>query len=339
MVAGRCAESSSRKRKLLLEPTWDDRQQLLQVLFTTEEREQIQVEAQKSVLGDDRQPTQNSDLINAAFPLSHPAWDYNSAEDTFSGWTEAFPTKHETAQTVTKKLLEDILLRYGFIIKIGSDNGSGFISKVTQGVALVLGADWKLHCAYRPQSSGQVERMNRPLKETLTKLALETGRDWVTLLPFTLYRVRNSPYKMGLTPYEIMFGIPSPIIPNLKPEVLAEFDDHQLLFSLQMLQRTHEQVWPKLRASTRPGHPRTPIDIGRVYVQRHQHQTLQPGWKGHYIVLLTTPTALKVDGITPWVHYTQVRPADPHAVLKDFVPEWKSQPNKDNPLKPELWRW
>lgn len=48
----------------------------------------------------------------------------------------------------------------------------------------------------------------------------------MTLLPFTLYRVRSSPYKMGLTPYEIMLGIPPPIIPNLKPEVLAEFDDH-----------------------------------------------------------------------------------------------------------------
>lgn len=106
--------------------------------------------------------------------------------------------------------------------------------------------------------------MNRTLKETLNKLALETGRDWVTLLPFTLYRVRNSPYKMGLTPYEIMFCIPPPIIPNLKPEALAEFDDHQLLFSLQMLQRTHEQVWPKLRASTRLGHPRAPINTGQV---------------------------------------------------------------------------
>ncbi|XP_078293651.1 uncharacterized protein LOC132687086 [Panthera onca] len=49
--------------------------------------------------------------------------------DTFSGWTEAFPTKHETAQIVTKKLLEDILPRYGFPARIGSDNGPGFISK------------------------------------------------------------------------------------------------------------------------------------------------------------------------------------------------------------------
>ncbi|CAD7688922.1 unnamed protein product [Nyctereutes procyonoides] len=63
--------------------------------------------------------------------------------DTFSGWTEAFPTKHETAQTVTKKLLEDILPRYGFPVRIGSDNGPGFVSKVIRGVALVLGAHWK----------------------------------------------------------------------------------------------------------------------------------------------------------------------------------------------------
>ena len=69
---------------------------------------------------------------------------------------------------------------------------------------------------------------------------------------------------MGLTPYEIMFSLPTPIIPNLEPEVLAEFDDHQLLFSLQMLQQTHEQVWPKLRALYETGPPPIPIDIGQV---------------------------------------------------------------------------
>ena len=38
------------------------------------------MEAWKSVLGEDRQLTQNPDLINAAFSLSRPTWDYNSAE-------------------------------------------------------------------------------------------------------------------------------------------------------------------------------------------------------------------------------------------------------------------
>lgn len=67
--------------------------------------------------------------------------------DTFSGWVEAFPTKHETAHVVAKKLLEDILPRYGFPAMIGSDNRLAFASKVIQGLATVLGADWKLHCA------------------------------------------------------------------------------------------------------------------------------------------------------------------------------------------------
>ncbi|KAF0879905.1 NYNRI protein, partial [Crocuta crocuta] len=74
--------------------------------------------------------------------------------DTFSGWVEAFPIKHETVATVTKKLLEDLIPRYGFPAVLGSDNGPAFVSQVTQNVAKIIGADWKLHCAYRPQSSG-----------------------------------------------------------------------------------------------------------------------------------------------------------------------------------------
>lgn len=46
---------------------------------------------------------------------------------TFSGWTEAFPRKAETAKVVTKKLLKDILLRYGFPHMIGADNGPAFV--------------------------------------------------------------------------------------------------------------------------------------------------------------------------------------------------------------------
>ncbi|CAD7691788.1 unnamed protein product [Nyctereutes procyonoides] len=363
--------------------TWDDCQQLLQVLFTTEERGRIQVEARKSVLGEGRQPTQNPDLINAerlqvyrqtltaglkaaaCKPTNlakvydvrqgkdeSPAAFLERVIEAFRQYTPMNPEARETkaaiimafvnqaAPDIKKKLqsverlgeksLQDLVIvaervynnrerpeeqqtklsdrQTQNLAKIllattmddpqerrhlkklasgtGKEDGPGpprerpklnknqcayckeeghwvkscpnKRSKVTQGVALVLGADWKLDCAYRSQSSGQVERMNRTLKETLTKLALETGGDWVTLLPFALYRVRNSPYKMGLTPYEIMFGLPPPIIPNLKPEVLAEFDDHQLPFSLQMLQRTHEKVWPKLRALYETGPPPDP---------------------------------------------------------------------------------
>ena len=113
--------------------------------------------------------------------------------NTFSGWVEAYSTKRETATMVAKKLLEEIMPRFGLTVTIGSDNGPAFVSQIVQGLALALGTKWKLHCEYNPQSSGQVERMNRTLKKSLAKLAIETGGDWVTLLPFALFRARNTP--------------------------------------------------------------------------------------------------------------------------------------------------
>ena len=62
------------------QPTWDDCQQLLQVLFTTEEKERILLEARKSVLGANRQPTQLLNEIDAGFPLTCPDWDPNRPE-------------------------------------------------------------------------------------------------------------------------------------------------------------------------------------------------------------------------------------------------------------------
>lgn len=61
--------------------------------------------------------------------------------ETFSGWPEAFPTKHETAQMVAKKLLEEILPRYAFPRLIRSDDEPAFVSQVSQGLANILGID------------------------------------------------------------------------------------------------------------------------------------------------------------------------------------------------------
>lgn len=151
----------------------------------------------------------------------------------------------QQAQVVAKKLLEDILPRYGFPTWWGQTTSIHITveSEPSQAPGVWL----QLHCAYTPQSSGKVERMNRTLKETLNKLTIETSTNWVTLLPFALYRVRNSPYKMGLTPYEIMFGTPPPIIPNFQSNLIAEMDDWDLLDTMQN-GYTKKFGLPKLRA-------------------------------------------------------------------------------------------
>lgn len=61
------------------QPTWDDCQQLLQILFTTEERERILLEARKNVPGADGLPPQLPNEIKAGFPLDWPNWNFNTA--------------------------------------------------------------------------------------------------------------------------------------------------------------------------------------------------------------------------------------------------------------------
>ena len=80
--------------------------------------------------------------------------------DTFTGWIEGLPTRIEKAEEVVKKLLHEIILRFGLPRSLQSGNGTSFTSKVTQGVSKALGITYYLLCAWRPQSSGKVERAN-----------------------------------------------------------------------------------------------------------------------------------------------------------------------------------
>ena len=82
--------------------------------------------------------------------------------DTFTGWTEGFPTQTEKAEEVVKKkkknLLHEIILRLGLSRSLQSENGILFTSKVTQGVSKALGITYYLQCTWKPQSLGKVER-------------------------------------------------------------------------------------------------------------------------------------------------------------------------------------
>jgi hypothetical protein len=64
------------------------------------------------------------------------------------------------ANVVAKNILEENFSSFGIHKVIRSDNGPTFVAQVSQGLVNLLGINWKLHCAYKPQSSGQVERMN-----------------------------------------------------------------------------------------------------------------------------------------------------------------------------------
>nr|XP_028562526.1 uncharacterized protein LOC114584662 [Podarcis muralis] len=244
---------------------------------------------------------------------------------TYTGWVEAWPTKTEKAIDVTRCLLKEIIPRYGLPRSIGSDNGPAFVHAVLQGLAKALQINWKLHTAYRPQSSGKVERMNRTLKNQLSKLTQETGSNWVAMLPLALLRVRSLPSKRThLSPFEVLFGRPVPYVRMLNPYVSQ---DVQLNNYVQSLSRVLSYLnrWTQARTPcvlTEPLHQFEPGD--EVWVKDWQRAPLQPCWRGPYTVLLSTPTAVKVAGITPWVHHTRVKKA---------ISDWTVTPDPENSLR------
>ena len=67
--------------------------------------------------------------------------------ETYTGQIEGFPTWTKRAEEVMKKVLHEIIPRFGLPKLLQSDNGTSFTSKVTQGVSKALGLTYYLHCA------------------------------------------------------------------------------------------------------------------------------------------------------------------------------------------------
>ena len=146
--------------------------------------------------------------------------------DTFTGWSEGFPTQTEKAEEVVKKkkkkttttttttnrkncLLHEIILRFDLPRSLRSDNGTSFTSKVTQRISKILGITDYLHCAWRPQSWGKVEKANQFLKSAIKQITQETSLGWKEALPIALLCTCITPKEqVGLSPYEILYGRP-----------------------------------------------------------------------------------------------------------------------------------
>ena len=111
-------------------------------------------------------------------------------------------------KTKNKKQLHEIIPRFGLPRALQSDNGALLTSKVTQVFSKALGITY-LHCAWRPQFSGKVERADRSLKSVIKKITQETSLGWKETLPIALLLTHiASKEQVGLSPYEMLYGRP-----------------------------------------------------------------------------------------------------------------------------------
>ncbi len=122
-----------------------------------------------------------------------------------SRWPEAQPMRTASAKEAAQCFL-DIIACTGIPLKVLSDRGSVFLSKLMRGLCETLGIDSIATSPYRPQSNRVVERFHGSLKPMLAK-AVDSGVDWADFLPLALFAMRQVPNRFtGFSPHQLVFG-------------------------------------------------------------------------------------------------------------------------------------
>jgi hypothetical protein len=127
--------------------------------------------------------------------------------------------------------------------------------------------------------------------------------------------------KIALSAFEVLYGWQPPLIPGQAGD-LREYGQIGLHRFLKGLVRASREIAWHL------GHPEpAPMTLGPlhpwslgdwVWVKTPTRENLDHQREGPYQVILTTPSALKVAGLKPWIHHTYTKPAEDPSL------EWKS---------------
>ncbi|OMH79795.1 Transposon Tf2-6 polyprotein [Zancudomyces culisetae] len=148
------------------------------------------------------------DAIGPISPISKSGNRYIlSAICYFTKWPIAVPVANLLSETIINFIINDIISIYGVPQQIISDRGSSFVSESTTKVFEWLGIDHRPTTSYRPQSNGQVERLNRTLMNILVKQCRIDKENWDGYMWKTLMVVRSLQNKSTkFTPAELLYG-------------------------------------------------------------------------------------------------------------------------------------
>ncbi|CAA7038271.1 unnamed protein product [Microthlaspi erraticum] len=127
------------------------------------------------------------DFMGPFDPSSHGNRYILVAVDYVSKWVEAIACPANDHKPVLKLFKSVIFPRYGIPRVVISDGGSHFINKIFASLLKKYGVKHKVATPYHPQTSGQVEVSNKPIKAILHKVVSSSTRDWAIKLDDSLW--------------------------------------------------------------------------------------------------------------------------------------------------------
>ena len=127
--------------------------------------------------------------------------------DYFTRWMECFAIPDQEAETVAKKLVDEVFCRFSPPEQLHSDQGRQFESDLIRKICNILKIEKSRTTAYHPQCDGLVERFNRTLKHMLATSLKDHPFDWEDRLRKVCMAYNSSVHaSTGYTPFYLMFG-------------------------------------------------------------------------------------------------------------------------------------
>uniref|UniRef100_A0A8C6PFM6 Uncharacterized protein n=1 Tax=Nothobranchius furzeri TaxID=105023 RepID=A0A8C6PFM6_NOTFU len=268
---------------------------------------------------------------------------------------ECLPAPNDMAQTTAILLMNHIFSWFGLPERVNSDRGTHFTSGVMEHLWRMLGVKANFHIGYRPQSSGQVERMNRTVVSILRTYVSSSHRDWDMKLPLVLMAIWATPHEStGVSPFEMMTGrqmtLPLHLLyqavqPSAAPaytrkQYLQDLKNHlPAAFSFEPTNLEKSAEGWKAYYDQKASHSELNLgDEASFYIfatnSGHTKTTsgkltkkLLPKWSGPYlkteklspVVFQMKITDGNKDPIYKWVHWNQIKPHKGSTVLDDIT--------------------
>ena len=128
--------------------------------------------------------------------------------DSFTKFFIAKPVPGERAIDAARCIVEEVVLRHQCIPKIvSSDKGTAFISATMKELYKQLGMVAEYHTAWRPQSTGNLERQHRTFKSMIFMMQHERRMTWIDCVPFvTAYMNSHKNKSTGQAPNTLVTG-------------------------------------------------------------------------------------------------------------------------------------
>lgn len=145
--------------------------------------------------------------IMGPLPTSHSGNTYIlTIQDLLTKYSVAVPLRHAGAIDVAEALVNEFICVYGAPRAWLTDQGTHFLNSLMRTIARKFGITRFQATAYRPQTSGSIERSHHVLWEYL-KQVVKDKENWDEYLKLASFSYNTSVHEgTGYSPHELVFG-------------------------------------------------------------------------------------------------------------------------------------